>query len=253
MGVRSDFSSMGEMIMATIYDRGDDWHLVIAPNAKAVKKIDEPDKGYSATLGVDETGKHVVMDVHYSKGSYTLDNVQKFVKRSRDCPQCAALDKERMNLDAIELQEEQPEPRQVSGFRTQDIDIDTGAGRPLHVMQAQAQPQAAKQPLSPLKDIFANVFFDAYLTTPGKYFLGMMLNDDRILESAMPRDQAGIPNFMEEMVDFLAGKIDFVRSPDEVKDYLSVLKKDDDTSTQETTSRNRRKKRGTGSPAVLIY
>lgn len=239
--------------MATIYDRGDNWHLVIAPNAKAVKTIDEPTKGYSATLGEDETGKHVVMDVHYNKDSYTLDNVQKFVKRSRECPQCAALDKERMNLDSIELQDEQPEPRRVSGFKAQDIDMDTGSGRLPHVMQAQAQPQAAKQPLSPLKDIFANVFFDAYLTTPGKYFLGMMLNDDRILESAMPKDQAGIPVFMEEMVDFLAGKIDFVRSPDEVKDYLSVLKKDDDTSTQETTSRNRRKKRGTGSPAVLIY
>ncbi len=237
--------------MATIYDRGDNWHLVIAPNAKAVKKIDEPSKGYSATLGEDETGKHVVMDVHYNKDNYTLDNVQKFVKRSRDCPQCAALDKERMNLDSIELQDEQPEPRRVSGFKAQDINMDTGSGRLPQVMQV--QPQTAKQPLSPLKDIFANVFFDAYLTTPGKYFLGMMLNDDRILESAMPKDQSSIPAFMEEMVDFLAGKIDFVRSPDEVKDYLSVLKKDDDNSTQESTSRNRRKKRGTGAPAVLIY
>jgi len=81
----------------------------------------------------------------------------------------------------------------------------------------------------------------------------MMLNDDRILESAMPKDSTGIPVFMEEMVDFLAGKIDFVRSPDEVKDYLSVLKKDDDTSAQESISRSRRKKRGTGAPAVLIY
>ena len=80
-----------------------------------------------------------------------------------------------------------------------------------------------------------------------------MLNDDRILESAMPKDQSGIHAFMEEMVDFLSGKIDFVRSPDEVKDYLSILKKDDDTNTQESTLRNRRKKRGTGAPAVLIY
>lgn len=242
--------------MATIYDRGDNWHLVIAPNAKAVKRIDEPDKGYSATLGTDETGKHVVMDVHYSKGSYTLDNVQKFVKRSRDCPQCAALDKERMNLDAIELQDEQPDnflSADKTLTKTDDERFSPGFSQKAEQVQAQAQAPATRQPLSPLKDIFANVFFDAYLTTPGKYFLGMMLNDDRILESAMPKDQAGIPNFMEEMVDFLAGKIDFVRSPDEVKDYLSVLKKDDDTSTQETTSRNRRKKRSTGSPAVLIY
>jgi len=231
--------------MATIYDRGDNWHLVIAPNAKAVKKIDEPLKGYSATLGEDETGKHVVMDVHYNKDTYTLDNVQKFVKRSRDCPQCAALDKERMNLDSIELQEEQPD-----NFLSADKTLTKTDDERFSPAVSQ---KAVKQPLSPLKDIFANVFFDAYLTTPGKYFLGMMLNDDRILESAMPKDQAGIPNFMEEMVDFLAGKIDFVRSPDEVKDYLSVLKKDDDTNIQESSSRDRRKKRRTGSPAVLIY
>ncbi|MFH1769095.1 MAG: hypothetical protein ABH833_00315 [Parcubacteria group bacterium] len=229
--------------MATIYDRGDSWHLVIAPNAKEVKRIDEPSKGYSATLGEDETGKHVVMDVHYNKDNYTLDNVQKFVKRSQDCPQCTALDKERMNLDSIELQEEQPVQSQASGgsgFKRQDMN------RPQQVAQVQAA--------SPLKDIFANVFFDAYLTTPGKYFLGMMLNDDRILESAMPKSADKIPEFMEEMVDFLAGKIDFVRSPDDVKEYLSVLRKDDDdTVTQSSASRNKRKKRGTGSPAVLIY
>ncbi len=236
--------------MARILEERDNWHLVIAPNAHPVKKINEPEKGYSATLGEDETGKHVVMDVHYNKDSYTLDNVQKFVKRSRDCPQCAALDKERMNLDSIELQEEQPVQQRTSGFRTHDMDA--GMGMPPQVLHVQAQ--ASKQPVSPLKDIFANVFFDAYLTTPGKYFLGMMLNDDRILESAMPKDQAGIPNFMEEMVDFLAGKIDFVRSPDEVKDYLSILKRDDDdTTTRTSTSRNKRKKRGTGAPAVLIY
>ncbi len=235
--------------MAKIIEEGDNWHLVIAPNARPVKKINEPEKGYSATLGEDETGKHVVMDVHYNKANYTLDNVQRFVKRSRDCPQCAALDKERMNLDSIELQEERPSQDSAAGFRAQDMNIDTG--RPPQVMQVQTQE--AKKPVSPLKDMFAYVFFDAYLTPPGKYFLGLMLNDDRILESAMPKDSSGIPAFMEEMVDFLAGKTDFVRSPDEIKDYLSVLKKDDDTSTQESTSRNRRKKRGSGAPAVLIY
>uniref|UniRef100_A0A6M3IX52 Uncharacterized protein n=1 Tax=viral metagenome TaxID=1070528 RepID=A0A6M3IX52_9ZZZZ len=238
--------------MATIYDKGDNWHLVIAPNAKAVKKIDEPLKGYSATLGEDETGKHVVMDVHYNKDTYTLDNVQKFVKRSRDCPQCAALDKERMNLDSIELRDEQPD-NFLSADKTLTKTDDERFSPAFSQKAEQVQAQATKQPLSPLKDIFANVFFDAYLTTPGKYFLGMMLNDDRILESAMPKDQAGIPNFMEEMVDFLAGKIDFVRSPDEVKDYLSILKKDDeDTSTQLSRTNNRRKKKGSGQ-AVLIY
>lgn len=243
--------------MATIYDRGDNWHLVIAPNAKAVKKIDEPEKGYSATLGEDETGKHVVMDVHYNKDKFTVNDVTKFVERSRNCPQCSALDKERMNLDSIELYEDKLSTEKIPSSVPGNINI----GKPPQILriqdqdqtQAQAQAQTTKRTISPLKDIFANVFFDAYLTTPGKYFLGMMLNDDRILESAMPKDQSGIPVFMEEMVDFLAGKIDFVRSPDEVKDYLSVLRKDDEDSTTQTSTRDRRKKRRTGAPAVLIY
>lgn len=230
--------------MATIYDKGDNWHLIINQNAKPVKNIDEPSKGYSATLGEDETGKHVVMDVHYNKDRYSISEIQKFLERSRSCPQCAALDKEKMNLDSIEFQDP-PRAEPMQSRQANQFNFNAG--------QATQQEPAPQHSQSPLKDIFANVFFDAYLTTPGKYFLGMMLNDDRILESAMPKTPDGLPVFMEEMVDFLAGKIDFVRSPDEVKDYLSVLKKDDD-STSSTRSGSRTKKRRAGTPgAMLIY
>lgn len=243
--------------MATIYDKGDNWHLVIAPNASYVQTIDEPAKGYSATLGQDpDTGKHVVMDVHYNKSRYTIDDVTKFIEKSRSCPTCAALDKERMKLESIEMREPGSD-RNVMSFGASG---QSGQGQgflsePAPQPQVQAAPAAVavQQPQSPLKDIFANVFFDAYLTTPGKYFLGMMLNDDKILETAMPKDPSGIPQFMEEMVDFLAGKIDFVRSPDEVKDYLSVLKKDDDTKTGTSTARDRRNKKKSAGNAVLIY
>lgn len=220
--------------MATIYDRGDSWHLVISPGAKPVQNIDEPQKGYSATLGEDDTGKHVVMDVHYSKDKYTLNDVSKFVEKTRTCPKCTALDKEKMNLSAIELQET-PQPPQVVSMGTRA-----------------AEPVIQRQQLSPLKDVFANVFFDAYLTNPGKYFLGMMLNDDKILESSMPKDQRDIPQFMDEMVDFLSGKIEFVRSPDEVKEYLSVLRSDDEDTKQ--SQRNiKKKKKGINTQAVIIY
>ncbi len=246
--------------MATIYDKGDNWHLVISPNARPVKELNEPQKGYSAVIGEDpETGNHVVMDVHYNKSKFTIDNVTKFVEKMRStansCPTCSALDKEKMQSLAIELREPNPN---VKSFRAED---GSPSGSTQGFMSEQAPPQtqtrqvqqAQAQPQSPLKDIFANVFFDAYLTTPGKYFLGMMLNDDKILEAAMPKDPSGIPVFMEEMVDFLAGKIDFVRSPDEVKEYLSVLKKDDDTKTGASTARDRRNKRKSTGNAVLIY
>ena len=243
--------------MATIYDRGDNWHLVISPNAKYVQEINEPAKGYSATLGEDqETGKHVVMDVHYNKQKYTLDDVTKFIEKSRNCPKCDALDKEKMTLQGIEMREPNPNVKSFSVGQGQGQGFISDIAPPAQVQQVQqAQTPVIQHPqsVSPLKDIFANVFFDAYLTTPGKYFLGMMLNDDKILETAMPKSADGIPQFMEEMVDFLAGKIDFVRSPDEVKEYLSVLKKDDDTKTGSSNSRDRRNKKKSAGNAVLIY
>lgn len=245
--------------MATIVEEGDNWHLVISPNARPVKFINEPDKGYRATLGEDpKTGNHVVMDVHYNKKNYTLDNVTKFVEKSRlnsnSCPTCSALDKDKMNSLSIELREPNPN---VKSFKADTEDHSAGFVSDSMPMSMQAQaaqaPAQPQQSQSPLKDIFANVFFDAYLTTPGKYFLGMMLNDDRILESAMPKSADKIPEFMDEMVDFLAGEIDFVRSPDEVKEYLSVLKKDDDDGGTVSTSRSRKNKKKQTGTSVLIY
>jgi len=247
--------------MATIIEEDNNWHLVIAPEAKYFKSVDEPTKGYSANIGTDsETGESKVMDVHYHKDRFSLENVKALIDKVRSCPLCAAIDKERMKSLAIELREPNPNVKSFGAGQGQRQYHDQGfisdIAPPVQVQQVQ-QGQAPviqhPQSVSPLKDIFANVFFDAYLTTPGKYFLGMMLNDDKILETAMPKDAAGIPLFMEEMVDFLAGKIDFVRSPDEVKEYLSVLKKDDDTKVGSSTSRDRRNKKKSAGNAVLIY
>lgn len=248
--------------MATIIEEDNNWHLIISPNARPVKELNEPEKGYRATVGEDpETGNHVVMDVHYKKDKFSLDNVTKFVEKTRlnsgSCPTCSALDKEKMKTLAIELREPNPNVKNFGAAQAQTQGgFVSDAPPPTHaqqVQQVQPQVQTQAQPQSPLKDIFATVFFDAYLTTPGKYFLGMMLNDDKILETAMPKSPDKIPEFMEEMVDFLAGKIDFVRSPDEVKDYLSVLKKDDDTKAGVSTSRDRKNKKKQAGNAVLIY
>lgn len=245
--------------MATIYEEQDNWHLVIAPEAKYYKSVDEPAKGYRANIGTDpETGDAKVIDVHYNKNQFTLEGVKKLIDKVRECPLCASIDKEKMKSLAVELRDPNPN---VKSFRAED-NSPSGSAQGFMSEQAPPQPQTrqvqqaqAQQSVSPLKDIFANVFFDAYLTTPGKYFLGMMLNDDKILETAMPKSPDGIPQFMEEMVDFLAGKIDFVRSPDEVKEYLSVLKKDDDTGTKtgSSTTRDRRNKKKQAGNAVLIY
>lgn len=220
--------------MATIYDTGKDWHLVIAPNAKPVQEINEPSKGYSATLGEDpDTGRHVVMDVHYDKDRYTIGEVTGYINKLSTCPACAALDKDKIHVESIEI----PTPQTQESTSVKNV-------QPQPMQQA-SQPSVS----SPLKDIFANALFDAYFTTPGKYFFGMMLNDDKLLESAMPKNSEDLPQFMDEMIDFLAGKIDFMRSPDEIKDYLSVLKKDDNTPQ---SKRYDKKRRGV-TPTTVIY
>ena len=90
-------------------------------------------------------------------------------------------------------------------------------------------PAATRLPLSQqttpgVKDMFANVILDAYLTDPGKYFLGLMLDDSTLLESAYPADKKDMPGFMNDMIDFMSGKVEFMRSPEEAREFLSVMK-----------------------------
>lgn len=228
--------------MATIKDDGDNWHLIIDQNAAFVQDIIEPAKGYTARLGENkDTGKHVVMDVHYKKDKYTINDVMKFAEKTRNCPKCQALDKDKLNIDSIELPTVTQEKFSDPALTQENQAMQSNK---LSLNQVQTQPQRTN-----LKEAFSNIFFDAYLTNPGKYFLAMMMQDDKLMESALPKTDADLPQFMDEMVDFMSGKIEFVRNPDEIKDYLSILKKNDDDKG--TKSSQRRKK--SSIPATVIY
>lgn len=198
--------------MAQIYDRGNVWELDIFPGLAPAEILDEPDKGYRAILSLDPaTQRHVVAKVTYSKDMYTIEDVISKVESLRTCDACDTLDKEKLRLESIS--------------------IPSAALPPLSSATPNATPSPvpAALPLSQnaspnVKDMFANIVMDAYLTDPGKYFLGLMLDDKSLLESAYPARPEDTPAFMEDMIDFMSGKTEFMRSPDEAREFLSVMR-----------------------------
>ena len=198
--------------MAQIYDRGTVWELDIFPGLAPAEILDEPDKGYRAVLSLDPaTQRHVVASVTYSKDMYTIEDVISKVESLRTCEACDTLDKEKLRLESISVPSAAP-PTPSSAIPNPNPAL-APATLPL---SAQAAPN--------VKDMFANVFFDAYLTDPGKYFLGLMLDDSTLSESAYPANKEDIPGFMEDMIDFMSGKVEFMRSPDEAREFLSVMR-----------------------------
>ncbi|MHA1288957.1 MAG: hypothetical protein ACTSPB_16320 [Candidatus Thorarchaeota archaeon] len=198
--------------MAQIYDRGNVWELDIFPGLAPVEILDEPSKGYRAVLSLDPaTQRHVVAKVTYNKDMYTIEDVLKKVESLRTCEACDTLDRDRLRLESITVPSAGPLP--VAPVIQSPPPISVPAVAPL---SQQAPPN--------VKDMFANIVMDAYLTDPGKYFLGLMLDDQTLLESAYPTDPKNTPAFMEDMIDFMSGKVEFMRSPEEAREFLSVMR-----------------------------
>ena len=198
--------------MAQIYDRGNVWELDIFPGLAPVEILDEPTKGYRAVLSLDpDTQRHVVAKVTYSKDMYSIEDVLKKVESLRTCEACDTLDKDRLRLESITVPSAGPLPISpvVQSPPPPPVPTET-------TLSALASPN--------VKDMFANIVMDAYLTDPGKYFLGLMLDDSTLLESAYPADKKDMPAFMNDMIDFMSGKVDFMRSPEEAREFLSVMR-----------------------------
>jgi hypothetical protein len=202
--------------LAQIYDRGNAWELEIFPGLAPVEVLDEPDKGYRAILSLDPaTQRHVVANVTYSKNMYTIEDVISKVESLRACDACDTLDKEKLRLESISVPSAAP-PSPFSATPT-STSIPVPGNSPL---SQNAAPD--------VKDMFANIIMDAYLTDPGKYFLGLMLDDKTLLESAYPADRNDMPGFMDDMIDFMSGKVEFMRSPEEAREFLSVMREGTD-------------------------
>jgi len=215
--------------LAQIYDRGNVWELDIFPGLAPAEILDEPEKGYRAVLSLDPaTQRHVVAKVTYSKDMYTIEDVLQKVESLRTCEACDTLDKERLRLESINVPSAAPLPA-------------SPVIQNLPPPPVPAAPLLSQQATPNVKDMFANIVMDAYLTDPGKYFLGLMLDDQTLLESAYPNDKADMPGFMNDMIDFMSGKVDFMRSPDEAREFLSVMREgteEDARSISPATKRN---------------
>jgi hypothetical protein len=223
--------------LAQIYDRGANWELSIYPEiTEAVEIIDEPEKGYRATLGFDPTTqRHVVSTVVYSKDMYGIQDVLAKVEALRTCERCDTLDKDRLTLESINIPTKMPTPIEVPPLTPQGPEHlpPTMVHNQIAAEPHQLQPAPSNVPVSQrvgpnVKDMFGAMILDTYLTDPGKYFLGLMLDDPTLSESAYPADPSKIPQFMGDMIDFMSGKVDFMRSPEEAREFLSVMQTQED-------------------------
>ena len=233
--------------MAEVLDRGKFWELVIDTTSKPVETINEPTKGYKAVIGENlETGKHVVMNVMYDKSMTTLDDVYKRVEQLRSCGRCQTLDKEKMKIDKIRI-----------GHITEEGNAANIPKPGVSVYSADTTPVGSDPVVVParksgVKDMFANTFFDAFLTKPGKYFFSVLTNDEALLDSVMPKNDIEMGEFMDEMVEFMSGNMEFVRSPDQAREYLSVIRagRESDGSSSKSNVKKRGRK---DTPLMQIY
>lgn len=250
--------------MAEILDRGDFWLLIVNRNAKPVEEINEPSKGYKAVLGFDsELDKHVVMTVEYSKKMFGLDDVYKKVEQLRTCSKCNALDKEKLKLDRVQV-DTSPSPPVINGVadsvpvRSAGVSPASSPSPSSPVFQG-PDPFQPTQPIQPaqaqstgskfrVKDMFVDALFDAYFTRPGKYVLGLMTEDEDLLESALPKNMDETSQFMDELVDFMTGEAELVRSPEQAKEFFRALR----TPSDEPAAAKKSKKKTT-SPGIVIY
>ncbi|MDD5614971.1 MAG: hypothetical protein PHH85_02080 [Candidatus Methanoperedens sp.] len=215
--------------MAEIIDSGESWKLVINTTAT---KLDPRDgyidefrtKGYRAEVGRDDnTGQHVVMWVEYDKKRNTLDDVAKKVDQLRTCGRCQTLDKKNLNLGKIQLGGGVGSGEGTSASQNSNFPGMRGADIPQARAAAPVFAAEMRKP-SAVKDMFSNLIFDAYFTRAGKYYLGLMTGDETLIDSALPKDQNEMGVFMNEILDFMTGDVEFVRSPEEAKEFLGALR-----------------------------
>ena len=211
--------------MAQIFDRSENWYLEIFPELPPSEIIDEPTKGYRAELALDPaTNQHVVSNVLYSKKKYTINDVMQKVTELRECERCDTLDKEKLQLESINI----PSPAiPAYGAVVSPSSPSPQATSISNTVSVPATSPLLRKDSTDIKNMFGSIIMDTYLTNPGKYFLGLMLDDETLMQSAYPAQAQDMGQFMGDMISFMSGEMDFMRSPEEAREFLSVMQTKD--------------------------
>lgn len=146
--------------------------------------------GYIVVVGT-KNGHFVPRYTDYSKDMYDLDTVMKLAKNIDKCGICKTLDENIGKIERIDLLEGSVENKESKS--------------------------KSKKPSSFLKDAFSSIFFDILLTKEGKFFLGALLDDEDLLEEALPESEEEMYEFVANFADFLMGKRSIVQSPSDLE------------------------------------
>lgn len=234
--------------MARILDMGSDWKLVLDENVTPIEEINKPEEGYVALIGENnDTGLHTIsyvryskeyMDVHGNLAKRSVDDILHKVDELKNCQRCSTLDKEKLNVESIELQSQNSSG--IGTINPQQTPAVLGSTPSVPSFPPVSKPE-------PVKDLFSGIMMDALLTGPGKYFLGTVLNDESLVNSAIANKDPA--EFAEEMFDFMEGKTDMVRSSDDAHDFLSLMRESKESKSTLGTKRVR----SVGGPRTVIY
>jgi hypothetical protein len=196
---RIDVSQDGYWYIVTFFENGVE---------EDVKTNEE--KGWKVTTGFLE-GEAVPIRAYYRQDMYTLDDVKKFAENLRECPICQRLGQD-MSIQSINVENNYQRAQPAFGG--------TGMG-----LNRRPQPTS---PISDTGNMFMDTLFNALIDTTltplGKIMTAKMLDNDAMLENALPHSD-------DDAVEIVAGYLSsdspkdmIFKSPDEMKTYAKALR-----------------------------
>lgn len=231
--------------MSEIVDNGEFWKLVINPDIKHKENIDElATKGFTARLGEDAEGKFLVMDVNYAKDKFTLDNIFKFAEQGASCSRCDTLNKERMRVDKVTLN--QTEVNQTIPVASQNNPS------PYNNPYGITNPNELKKP-GAFKEILSDTIFNAVFTDPGKFFFAAMMGDSEMMDKVIPKTPEGLDTFMDDLMGFFSGEVEFIRNPEDTKEYFNAMRRPKDEDNDVPTRSLKRAKKSLPFNGTVVY
>lgn len=231
--------------MSEIVDNGEFWKLIINPDIKHKENIDElKTKGFTARLGEDADGNFLVMDVNYAKSKFTLDNIFKFAEQGASCSRCDTLNKERMKLSKVTLKQAEVSDPVPSTPQNNSLSFNSPYGI--------TSPNELKKP-GAFKEILSDTIFNAVFTDPGKFFFAAMMGDSDMMDKVIPKTSEGLDTFMDDLMGFFSGDVEFLRNPEDTKEYFSAMRRPKDEDNDVPTRSLKRTKKTLPFNGTVVY